>query len=82
VPKVFRNTVAITRQLGVATSPSTACASSMTRSRTGTARRHEEEDVHHYGLLNIAATAAEAGEGGLFFDRNPLLVHPLKVTVA
>src|SRR6266536_127924 len=38
-------------------------------------------EVYSNSFLNIAATAASNGNGGLFFDRNPRLVKPCKAVV-
>jgi hypothetical protein len=36
-------------------------------------------DIYRHCHVNIAASASKNSEGGLFFDRNPLLVQPLRV---
>ncbi|OAG09436.1 HET-domain-containing protein [Paraphaeosphaeria sporulosa] len=38
-------------------------------------------DIYKNALCNIAATAAADGRDGLFFERNPVLVQPLRVRI-
>jgi hypothetical protein len=81
LPKVFHEAIVITRQLDVRY----LWIDSLCIFQDSDEDWHREGkkmgNIYHYGLLNIAATAAEDSEGGLFFDRNPQLVRPLQVTV-
>ncbi|KAF2686376.1 HET-domain-containing protein [Lentithecium fluviatile CBS 122367] len=82
LPKVFRNAVAITRQLCVRYLWIDSLCIFQDSVEDWRGEGMKMGNIYHYGLLNIAATAAEDSEGGLFFDRDPLLVQPLQVTVA
>jgi Heterokaryon incompatibility protein (HET) len=77
-PKSFRNAVAVTRQLNVRYLWIDSLCILQDSTEDWLREGAKMDKIYEYGILNIAATAGEDSDGGLFFDRDPLLVQPLQ----
>ncbi|KAJ4301915.1 hypothetical protein N0V90_004011 [Kalmusia sp. IMI 367209] len=81
LPRLFRNAIAVTRQLGVRYLWIKSLCILQDSEDDQRIEREKIGDIYENALVNIFAASAHDSDGGLFFDREELIVQPLQVKI-